>query len=144
MPTEYDTMLISTDLSDLEATAAGGILIERIQQEAAGMLQGSIILLADLGHAGLSIEDLRASISRSRLTVVILTVHTLECLQQVQVIIVGMLGKACVVPVVTPRRQHEESTLIPPCEEQMNDTVELISITVHHILIHSGAIYFSY
>jgi len=105
MPTEYDTMLISTDLSDLEATAAGGILIERIQQEAAGMLQGSIILLADLGHAGLSIEDLRASISRSRLTVVILTVHTLECLQQVQVIIVGMLGKACVVPVVTPRFQ---------------------------------------
>jgi len=110
MPTEYDTMLISTDISDLEATAAGGILIERIQQEAAGMLQGSLILLADLGHAGLSNEELRASISRSRLTVVILTAFTLECLQQVQVIILGMLGKACVVPVVTPRFQFPGDT----------------------------------
>mmetsp|Transcript_17672 Transcript_17672/g.40956 ORF Transcript_17672/g.40956 Transcript_17672/m.40956 type:complete len:1433 (+) Transcript_17672:77-4375(+) len=102
MPNELDTLLISTDISDLEATAAGGILIDTIQQESSTLIGGSIILLADLGHKGLRASELQQVVARARMCVVVLTAKTLQSLQQVQVIILGMAGKATVVPVSTP------------------------------------------
>jgi len=103
LPEELDTLVISTDGSDVEATAAGGIILEKIHEEAAQVLQGSCVLLADFPN--LDFHELRVSIARARVLVVVLSRHTLDCLQQLQVVMVGMLGGVSVTSVVTPQFQ---------------------------------------
>mmetsp|Transcript_55619 Transcript_55619/g.130204 ORF Transcript_55619/g.130204 Transcript_55619/m.130204 type:complete len:1444 (+) Transcript_55619:60-4391(+) len=103
MRSEYDTLVISSDITDLEAVAAGGILEVLLNKEASNTLKGGLFHLADVEHAeSLAVKEICNCVARARATVVILTGHSLDCLQQIEVIMVATLGAAVLIPMVTP------------------------------------------
>eukprot|EP00971_Amphidinium_carterae_P336274 6472543-Amphidinium_carterae.1 len=103
MRSDYDTLVISTDFTDLEAVAAGGILEVLLNKEASNTLKGGLVHMADVDNAeNLAVKEICVGVACARATVVILSGHSLDCLQQIEVIMVATLGRAVVIPVVTP------------------------------------------
>jgi len=141
MPVEVDSLLVSTDITDMEAIAAGGVLVDLIQHEPTNTLEGGAVLLADVSKDGLSAEMIRKGVAKARAVAVILTAETLDSLQQIEVIMVATLGKACVIPLVTKYFQFPGdayySTVLPSiygddheeAERAMRSFFEQIAVT---------------
>eukprot|EP00971_Amphidinium_carterae_P299670 5953980-Amphidinium_carterae.1 len=70
MRSDYDTLVISTDWTDLEAVAAGGILEVLLNKEASNALKGGMLHLADLENAeNLAVKEICVCVARARATV---------------------------------------------------------------------------
>mmetsp|Transcript_57727 Transcript_57727/g.137381 ORF Transcript_57727/g.137381 Transcript_57727/m.137381 type:complete len:1425 (+) Transcript_57727:75-4349(+) len=110
---ESDALVISTDMSDQEATAAGAILEMCIRERVTMLLPGGAILLADMLpllqeeqpeedthemslHLGQCLREARA-------VVVVLTSQSLQSQHQIEVIMAS--AQRCLIPVCTPQFQ---------------------------------------